>query len=275
MINALSIDLEYWHSAQLVKNSIGDDPEDLIWEMTSPILKILDSHHIRATFFVLGELANKYPDIIERIYIEGHEIASHLYSHKNLHELGPIKFEKELKLSKNLLKSITHEDPIGFRAPTFSIDDSTKWAFLILKKYNFKYDSSIFPCNSGMYGVNNAPITIYHPSMKDITQHDSNEDLIEFPMTVFCDNLRIPISGGFYFRFFPSWCNKKMIRMVNNTRPANIYVHPWELFNEVPRVNLNFPSNFITYHGIKNAKKKFDSLLRSFQFAPLRDVIDI
>ena len=275
MINALSIDLEFWYSPQLVKDHISNEPKDFVDEMLDPILDSLDANHITATFFVLGELAKKYPESVEKIYDCGHEIASHSYTHKTLHELGRVEFEKELILSKNILTEITHENPLGFRAPTFSIDDSTSWVFNLLIKHKFKYDSSIFPCKTRMYGVQDAPVIIYKPSALHFTQNDPKGEIIEFPMTVFNDKLRIPISGGFYFRCLPLWLLKSMIKIVNEKRPSIIYIHPWELYREVPRLDLPYFSNLITYYGVENAMQKFENLIKSFQFAPVRDVLGI
>lgn len=272
MINALSIDLEYWWSIELLSGYHLEQRDDLVYESIYPMLNLLDKYNTNATFFVLGSLAERYPELIEEIYSSGHEIASHSYSHKTLYELGATDFEKELRRSKNLLYRY---NPIGFRAPSFSIDNSTRWALDILVKCGFKYDSSIFPMKTMLYGVANAPLCIYKPSNKDITQNDSNGKIIEFPLTVLkIGNLNIPLAGGFYLRAMPFWCMKQGIKRVNRERPAVVYIHPWETYPEIPRVNVSLMSKFITYHGISNALKKFESLLRVFKFKAIKDVLD-
>lgn len=202
MINALSIDLEYWHSAELVRKKVSEKnkaPVD-IENSVLPILNLLNKYDVKATFFVLGKVAEEQPDLVKKIHDENHEIASHGYSHIPLHELRKKKFEQEIKKSVDLITAITEEKVIGFRAPSFSIDNSTKWAFQILKKYGFLYDSSVFPMKTKLYGVSKAPLTIYKPSHEDITKHDKNERILEFPLTIHKSIINIPISGGFYFR---------------------------------------------------------------------------
>ena len=164
MDNALTIDLEFWHSPELLRGFLTEERDgpidDLIFEMTKPILDVLDEYNVKATFFVLGLVAEKYPELIEEIYDKGHEVASHAYSHKTLFELGKDEFEREMDKSVQLLRHITKENPIGFRAPSFSVDNSTKWVFDVLKKHGFRYDSSIFPIKTRLYGLSDAP-TIY------------------------------------------------------------------------------------------------------------------
>lgn len=202
---ALSIDLEFWYSAELVRPYANTD-NDLIIEMTKPILDLLDYHETRATFFVLGEVAEKYPDLILEIYNKGHEIASHSYSHRTIGELGRDEFESDIRKSKIILERITGDKVIGFRAPTFSINNNTIWALDILEKLNFIYDSSIFPIKTPLYGIPNAPLHPYFPSRIDLSKEDMLHGfkIKEIPLTVYrlC-SLNIPISGGFYLRRIP------------------------------------------------------------------------
>ena len=275
MINALTIDLEYWYSPELVRGFVVGNKDDLIIEMTKPILDVLDEFDVSATFFVLGEVAKKHPELVEEVYERGHEIGSHAYSHKTLYELGKDKFENEINLSVQLLQHITKEKPIGFRAPSFSVNNSTGWVFDILEKHGFKYDSSIFPIRTKLYGVPNAPLHIYKPSADDVAKEDPNGKMIEFPMTVFEFGKRIPISGGFYLRAMPFWLLKSLLKKVNRTRAGMIYVHPWEVYSKTPRLKLPRPSRLITYHGIGSALNKLKGLLKNFDFAPARDVLEL
>ena len=281
MINALSIDLEYWYNPELVRDYYhlhhleNKDNQDQIVEAVTPLLNLLNKYNTRATFFVLGVVAEEHPELIEIIHEKGHEIGTHAYSHKTLYELGKEGFEDEIKLSVELLRRITKEKPIGFRAPSFSIDNSTKWAFEILEEYGFKYDSSIFPIKTKLYGVSNAPLYIYKPSKEDITKEDDDGSVIEFPLTVVRIGRNIPISGGFYLRAMPFWLLKILIREVNKTRPAVIYVHPWETYSGTPRLKLPISSRFITYYGIKSTQHKLEGLLKNFSFAPAREVLEL
>lgn len=276
MKNALVVDLEYWHSIELLKGVNHKDAGDQIQESISPLLNLLERNHIKATFAVLGSLAIDYPEIVKKIYDDGHEIASHAWSHKTLYDLGKEAFEEEIKMSVDLLESITGVTPTGFRAPSFSINNSTKWAFDILEKYGFEYDASVFPIKTMLYGVPNAPLNIYRPSRDDIAKEDSEGKIIEFPMTVI--NLgktgkNIPIAGGFYLRLLPLWFLKYGIREVNKERPAILYIHPWETYSGTPRIDIPQFSRFVTYYGISNALKKVEILLKEFNFASINEVL--
>lgn len=276
MINALTIDLEYWYNAESIKKYLPDPEkrEDRIIEATMPILNILDKHNVRATFFVLGIVAVKYPELVSEIYEKGHEIASHGYSHKLLYDLGREKFEDDVKRSVDLLESITGERAIGFRAPRFSINNSTKWAFEILKRYGFKYDSSIYPIKTKFYGVPNAPLQPYKPSMEDITKHDPNGDIVEFPLTVLKFVRNIPISGGFYLRVLPFSALRFAIESVNKIRPAIVYLHPWETYSGIQGLKMPPFPRFVNRYGVRSALKKFEGLLEFFKFKPVREVLN-
>lgn len=274
MINALTIDVEPWHVGHLISQYTPSEKHDQIEESIKPILDLLGRHQTRATFFILGVVAEKYPEIVREIYDKGHEIASHGYSHKTLYELREVGFEEEVDRSIKLLESITGEKPIGFRAPSFSINNSTRWAFRVLSKYGFKYDSSIFPMKTVLYGVPHAPLHSYKPAVDDVTREDPEGDITEFPLTVLRLGWNIPVAGGFYLRVLPAWFLKFAIDRVNRKRPAVIYVHPWETYTGTPRVRRVplFP-RFVTYHGINSALKKMEALVEHFRFKPLREFL--
>lgn len=278
MLNALTIDLEYWYNPEFVKEYYHPEnmnEGDQIVEAATPLLNLLDRYDTKATFFVLGVVAEEHPELIKIIHEKGHEIGSHAYSHKTLYELGKEDFEEEIKLSVELLMEITNEKPIGFRAPSFSIDNSTRWAFEILEQYEFKYDSSIFPIKTKLYGVYDAPLQVYKPSKDDMTKEDSEGCITEFPLTVVKIGGNIPISGGFYLRAIPFRLLKFLMVKVNKTRPAVIYVHPWETYAKTPRLNLPMLSRLITYYGIDSALKKLEGLLENFKFAPMKEVLGL
>ena len=275
MINALVIDLEHWHCIELLRNRVPENPVDQVPESTRPILDLLDKYNIKATFAVLGTVAEQHPELIKEIYDKGHEIASHAWSHKTLHSLGKNAFEEEIKRSVEMLESITGEQPMGFRAPSFSIDNSTKWAFDVLEKHGFEYDASIFPIKTRLYGAPNAPLHIYRPAKDDIEKEDNNGAIIEFPMTVVKLAKKIPIAGGFYLRLLPAWFIKFGIKQVNKERPAILYIHPWETFIRTPKMNIPWSSSFVTYYGIDSSLDKFEYLLREFDFCPIYKTIKI
>jgi len=279
MINALSFDLEYWYSAEYVSRHMSDQDKHAhqVAKPVAQILRLLDKYNAKATFFVLGELAEKHPEVVKEIFVKGHEIASHGYSHKFLGELGPKQFASQIAKSCEILKSITGQNPAGFRAPNFSIDHLTSWAFRILKEHGFRYDSSIFPVKTILYGVNNAPLSPYSLSVSDFVKPVPEGDIIEFPISVLKTRFKnIPFAGGFYFRALPSWFLKIAIRKINETRPAVIYLHPWEMYRHTPQISgIPVFARFITYYRINSALKKLEGLLRAFRFSPLREVLHL
>jgi len=274
IFNALSIDLEDWYHPQLVK--IKGKPTPQIKESVEPILQLLDKYSTKATFFVLGETAEKNQDLIKEIKSSGHEIASHGYNHKSLKQMTPDEFEKDIIKSKNILKSITGENPIGYRAPTFSIDNNTKWSIDILEKQNFLYDSSIFPTKTHLYGVPDAPLNPYNLSRDDVSiERRDKKGMMEFPMTVFpVLGYNLPVSGGFYLRALPVWLIRRAIKNKNKDGfPAMIYIHPWETYIKTPRIRQGFFSDFINYYGMNSSLRKLESLLMSFKFKPVKSIL--
>lgn len=274
MINALSIDLEFWYTAELVRKYAPEEKEDQVVESVEPLLSLLDKYNTKATFFVLGSLAEKYPELVKRIHESGHEIGSHGYSHKTLYDLTITAFEEEIRKSVEILKSITGKKPAGFRAPTFSINNSTKWAFEVLEKYGFEYDSSIFPIKTMLYGEPTAPLYLYKPCKNDVTKNDPSGRITEFPMTVGQFRKNIPLCGGFYFRLIPYKLLSMWIRKINEKRPAIFYFHPWETYSETPRLDLPHTSKFITYYNINSTLNKLERLLNDFEFTSVKTVLE-
>jgi peptidoglycan-N-acetylglucosamine deacetylase len=277
MINAICIDVEPWYSAELVKKYLPKNVEikdDQIAESVLPILNLLDKYKTKATFAVLGSVAENYPDLVKHIFADGHEIASHCYSHKTLYELGESGFEDEIKKSIEVLERITGVKPVTFRAPSFSIDNSTKWAFKLLVTNGFKYDASIFPLKTNLYGVPRAPAGVYKPSMEDIAQSDPDGKIIEFPNTVIKIGMNLPVTGGFYFRTLPLCYQTEVIKSINKKRPVLFYLHPWETYplTPVPKEMPWWP-RFITYHAKEKSLKRFETLLKAFEFSTIESIL--
>jgi polysaccharide deacetylase family protein (PEP-CTERM system associated) len=274
MINALCVDLEHWWCSEFLSSYLPDDREDQVVESTMPILDLLDKYDMKATFFVLGIVAEEHPDLVRIIYEKGHEIASQAYSHKRLHHLSDDEVRDEVEKSVNVLEAITGEKPLGFRAPSFSMDNSTKQALEVLMQYGFKYDASVFPVKTNLYGEPRAPRYPYRPALHDLTETDESRGIIEFPMSVLKLGVNIPVAGGFYFRVLPLWFFKLAFKWINRTNPAIFYIHPWETYPHIPRLTgLPRSSRFVHYHGIESALGKFEGLLREFEFAPVREVL--
>lgn len=279
MLNALSIDLEDWFHAELVRSRVGDDPVRRVEWAVQPILTLLERYGVRATFFVVGEVVRHHPELVRRIYQAGHEIGCHGWSHRPLWSLGPERFAAELaEFDRDAAAVIPLDEIIGFRAPTFSLDGRTAWAIDLLQQHGFCYDSSIFPVRNYLYGVDDAPGGPYCPTSAELTADHAGEGLVEFPMTV-CRlaGLRIPVSGGFYLRAIPLPVLRHLLARVNaGGQPFVLYLHPWEGDTGTPRIkNLSPVTRFVTYYNQAGALRKLEKLLQSFCFAPLRDVLQL
>lgn len=277
-INALSIDLEDWYHPELIRKNVKNLPKkSLIQDSTEVLLKLLNRYNTKATFFIVGEVAYQNAGLIRRIYSNGHEIASHGFSHKPLYEIGPDGLRNELKEFDQAITDILGNIEIkGFRAPTFSLNQNTSWAVDILREFKIKYDSSIFPIKFGLYGVNNVPLTIYGLNSNDITLPDPKSDIKEFPITAFqvC-KIRIPVTGGFYLRAIPIYIQKMILKLINKDRPFMIYVHPWECDANVPKIRTNGLANFISYYNMKSTLAKLENLLKNFKFDRIDNILGL
>ena len=266
-MNLLGIDFEEWFHPELIKPYIKNEKKEFrIVKGIKKILDWLDENKTFATFFMVGEILEKHPELIDLISNNGHEIGFHTMTHKKLHEIGKkSEFEKEL----NEFRSIIGKKVKGFRAPTFSLDLSTSWAIDTLKEFGYTYDSSIVPVKTKMYGVPNADRYPYRISSNSLEKLDMKSDLLEFPLMVtkfFGKN--IPAGGGFYLRTLPLSIIKKAIRQYEmKGYPGVFYIHSWELVPEyLPRLRLPIKEKFVTYHNIDKAFQKMDELIKKYEF---------
>ena len=181
------------------------------------------------------------------------------------------KFEEEIKV----FDKMTSGKSKGFRAPSFSLNSSSKWLIDVLEQNRYQYDSSIVPAKTSLYGIPNAPRNIYKPSLKNIVNEDKNGKLIEIPMATYRIPVigNLPIAGGFYLRFFPYWFMKSGIKKLNSQgKPAMIYIHPKDLDPKMPRIE---EYSWYYYFNLKSAVKKFEKLLNDFKFSTAEDVLSI
>lgn len=274
MKNILTIDVEELFHTDYARNS-GKNERKFRTPFSMPlILNLLKEFDTKATFFIVGELAERYRNTIKEIFDEGHEVAFHSYDHKPLRENSPEQLETEIERFNNLLMSITGERCIGFRAPSFSLDNKTLWALAVLEEMGILYDSSVFPAWTPLYGVSSAPVRPYKPSKGDLTVEDIDGKLWEFPLTVYSLlGLRIPAAGGFYLRFTPRIVQKAVKKTNKRGSPAVIYVHNWELDPETPKPRLNLYKSFVTYHNLAKTVELLKSLLREFQFTSFAEYL--
>jgi polysaccharide deacetylase family protein (PEP-CTERM system associated) len=275
-INALSIDLEEWYHSELVEGRRSSFSQAT--EATQPILDLLDRYQTKATFFVVGEVAEQNPRLIESIFERGHEIGCHTFSHTLVWELGENLFRQELERFQSVMERILGKVKIkGFRAPCFSIDNRNKWALRVLADFGYQYDASIFPLKiNPLYGINGAPTRPYPISFEDIRREDPQSPLIEFPMCPLrIGRLKIPIAGGFYLRMFPSRFLSWGLKRINQSQPFILYVHPWESYEKTPRFKLPLYKRIISYYGIDSVMIKLEYLLRDFLFARVDRVLGL
>jgi len=267
--NILTIDLEEWYHAEYVKNKVHRNKEDFARMGLSKTLDLLREQGVKATFFVLGEIAERYPELIPQIEANGHEVAFHAFYHEPLWK----KTAETFKLEINKFNAVAGKPCKGFRAPSFSLNNKTKWALNVLNEAGFMYDSSIFPAKTPLYGVWDAPIRPYKPSLDDVSVEDENTALWEFPPLVYpFAFFRLPTAGGFYLRFLPLDIIRKSIEKANKRGyPAVIFVHSWEVSPEAPRLKLGLYRSFVTYHNIEETSTRLKHLLSSFEFTSIED----
>lgn len=271
MNNILTVDLEDWYHITGTRwNAAGNRKgrwEERVIPNCRRLLEIFRSLNVKATFFVLGSVAEENPSLVSQISEEGHEIASHGYSHAVLMEMGPEEFRRELKISRNILHSITGRYPAGFRAPSFSVTPETKWAFDVLAEEGFMYDSSVFLANRGEGGYAGMPQKPFE------VKASGGRTIMEFPICSQKFFINIPFSGGGYLRLLPYCLVRHYFKQKNMEGiPVVSYIHPRDLDLGQPRLKLPLFKYFKTYAGLKTTEAKLKALLTEFKFKPIREI---
>lgn len=273
-VNAFTIDVEDYFHVSALASAISRDSwprqELRVEANVERLLAILGERHVRGTFFVLGWVADRLPEVVRRIAAAGHEVACHGYSHQLIYKQTPEEFRQETIRAKSLLEDLVGKPVIGYRAASFSITPKSVWALDTLIELGFHYDSSIFPVRHdryGMPGANPAPGPIASPSQGDI---------IEFPMsTATFGNVRVPVSGGGYFRLLPYWFVRAGLKRINQNDglPFTFYLHPWEVDPEQPRFKVGLLSRVRHYTNLDKCEARLRQLLTEFKFAPMCEVL--
>jgi polysaccharide deacetylase family protein (PEP-CTERM system associated) len=266
----MSIDLEDWFCVQnlngIIRREDWERCESRVERSTLQLLDLFSRHNVSATFFVLGWVAERYPDLVREVEARGHEIASHGYSHKLITHMEADEFKADLHRSLEVLGGIARSPIRGFRAPSFSVTNRTMWATDILRDAGIHYDSSVFPIGFHPdYGIGTAPLSPYRHS----------NGLLELPMS--CAEIagrRIPCSGGGYFRIFPYSFTRLLLRQCENAgRPVMFYLHPWEVDPGQPRVPaLKGQKRFRHYCNLNRTLGRMERLLRDFSFGSVREI---
>ncbi|HYE86619.1 MAG TPA: DUF3473 domain-containing protein [Vicinamibacterales bacterium] len=277
VINALTFDIEDWH--QLVEWKLnGTRPacSPHVLRQTHDILEALAERNIRATFFILGLVADAQPSLIRDIAAAGHEIASHGWSHELIYRQDRAKFAEETRRSKSVLEDTLGARIDGYRAAEFSITAASLWALDVLAESGFRYDSSIFPIAGSRYGIPGTPLA---PHRIDTAAGP----LVEFPLTAVEQSGRFwPVGGGGYFRLLPYRITRRAILRTNAAgRAANVYFHPYEFSRRLLVPRLSPVTRYITgaryvlLHNVNRGlnRRRFVRLLSDFQFAPIKDLI--
>jgi polysaccharide deacetylase family protein (PEP-CTERM system associated) len=271
MRNVMSVDVEDWfcvhNLSRLIPYADWDKYESRVERSTGRLLDLFGRHGVEATFFVLGWVADRFPDLVREIERRGHEVATHGYSHQLLTFMQPEDFRVDLQRSLVALAKTTSQEVRGFRAPSFSLTSSTLWAVDILRESGIHYDSSVFPVGFHPdYGIPDA----------DLRPHRLAEGLTELPMGV-AEVLgrRIPCSGGGYFRLYPYALTRALMRRCNQQgRPVMFYLHPWEADPEQPRVpGLPWSKRFRHYNNLDRTVERLERLLDDFAFTSARQLI--
>lgn len=272
--NAFTIDVEdYYHVSALapaVPRDTWADRESRVSASTERLLGMLDEHRVKGTFFVLGWVADHVPSLVKRIAALGHEVACHGYSHQLIYRQTPGVFAEETRRAKTLLEDLTGLPVIGYRAASFSITPRSRWALDTLVELGFAYDSSIFPVRHDRYGMPGAA------RVPGRIQAPSGASIVEFPMsTARFGPVRVPVSGGGYFRLLPYWLTSRGLRDINERegQPFTFYLHPWEIDVEQPRLRVNWISRFRHYTNLDKCEGRLRRLLAEFRFSTMSKVL--
>lgn len=272
-INALSVDVEeYFHVSAFSKNIDPTDwgkYESRVDCSVAKLLDIFDCFDVKGTFFVLGWLADRNPQLVRRISDRGHEIGCHGYSHQLIYNQSRSAFESETNKAKAILEEITGKQIEGYRAASFSITEKSFWALDILHAAGFRYDSSIYPVRHDTYGNRNAKP---YPHLLTL---ESGAKLAEFPIsTIQLGPVRLPVGGGGYFRLYPYPFSRFALLSINRKNlPFVFYMHPWEIDCEQPRVKSNAISTFRHYNNIPRFEERLKKLLSQFRFCSMGQVL--
>jgi polysaccharide deacetylase family protein (PEP-CTERM system associated) len=273
--NALTVDVEdYFHVSGFAEAISRDDWDNCplrVEKNTQCLLDLFDERQVKATFFVLGWVAERARGLVEEIAMRGHEVASHGYSHQLVYNQRPEVFREETLRSKALLEDIIQAPVRGYRAASYSITGRSLWALDILAEAGFEYDSSIFPVHHDRYGIPDAPRFPYRQTTPN------GQSLVEFPLTtVRVFGYKLPIAGGGYFRLYPYPVTRAGLKLVNNRdkMPFIFYLHPWEIDTDQPSISARWKSRYRHYNNIEKCEMRLKKLMSDFNFTTTWNVLE-
>ena len=272
-LNAMTVDVEDYFQVSAFEGVVNKSDWDSIGlrvgDNTHRLLDLFAQNNVKSTFFTLGWVAQRCPDVIKRIVSEGHELASHGLAHQRATTMTEQELFNDIKQSKEILEDIGGVALKGYRAPSFSINDSNTWAYDILKELGFVYSSSTYPINHDLYGVPDWPRFKYK----------RENGLIEIPIpTVRKKGTNIGIGGGGYFRLYPYWLSKRRITefMQSENAPYSFYIHPWEIDADQPKFNsAPWKSKARHYINLSRMEGKVEKLLKDFNWVTMQQAYEI
>jgi polysaccharide deacetylase family protein (PEP-CTERM system associated) len=282
MKNLLTVDLEDWFSVETFQAvytpSQWDGLESVVRGTTEKILKLFFRHGTRATFFVLGWVADRYPGLVYDIVSVGHEIACHSFYHRMVSSLTPAEFEQDTRMAVAAIRRASGVIPIGYRSPSWGMKHTMTWAYDILADLGFEYDSSVFPIHHDIYGDPESPRKAFE------VKTSSGKRIIEIPAsTIVVLGRQMPLGGGGWLRQLPYWFTRRGIEKLNQENiPAMIYFHPWELERNLPGSRFapdviksadSFKTWIRQYKNLVTMEIKVEKLLEDFEFIPLREYL--
>jgi polysaccharide deacetylase family protein (PEP-CTERM system associated) len=270
----MTVDVEdYFHVqafAGVVTRSDWERYPSRVERNTFRLVEIFAARQIRATFFVLGWVAERFPALVQAICRAGHRVGCHGYAHRLIYEGNKLDFRNDVRQARQAIEDITGMPVTSFRAPSYSITSETLWAFEVLGEEGFEYDSSVYPVRHDNYGIPDAPRFPY------IKQLQCGRQISEFPpSTLRVLGSNIPIAGGGYLRLFPYGLTAWAIRHLNKIehQPAMVYLHPWEIDPDQPRISASWLSRFRHYNNLDSTETKCLKLLGEFSWAPMEEVL--
>ena len=272
--NALTVDVEdYFHVSAFAHSIDRKDWDSIplrVVDNTQRLLQLFADNRVKATFFVLGWVAEREPGLVRDIAAQGHEVACHGYSHELVYNQSPEVFRQETIRSKSLLEDIIQAPVYGYRAASYSITDRSLWAIDVLCEAGFTYDSSIFPVRHDRYGIPGSPEYPYR------LDSPNGQSLTEFPLsTANILGYRLPVAGGGYFRLYPYMVSKFGLSQINRQgHPFIFYMHPWEIDPSQPRVEARWISTFRHYNNLGKFESRLKSLINDFSFGRVVDVLE-
>ena len=273
-MNILGVDFEDWFHPELIQKYVSKkDNQPKVIQGIDKILDLLRKKDTKATFFVVGELLEFKPELLDLILDNEHEIGFHTMKHDRIDTPNfKERFEQEIKKFDKL----TNGNSKGFRAPSFSLNVNSSWLIDVLEENNYVYDSSVMPAKTSLYGIPNAEKKPYRISSKFLEGNSNDGKIIEFPMMVtkFLGK-KVPAAGGFYLRTLPARIIENAIKSYEKENlPGVFYIHSWELTPELmPKMKLSKKDHFITFHNIDKAYSKMEDLLEKFQFTSFEKFI--